>query len=299
MRLFFFVCFFYLVLTFSHSNNKRFQDIMLNIYKEDKTAFYQSAPVKTYSRCIIKSNTDYNNQLYPTSSCILDLLRCSITFNNIISLLNGIKRFKNLINNNEVEGLIKILRIKNGFNNILKWNLPSDSEYCDIKFNVLYENENQRERQIVEIQFLLNSLLISKKFGHKYYGIVRRKLFVHSVDNILFKTNYNQYKNKIITFVKQNNIEKFSKEILLKQNIIASILHKNSLGYEYPLLYFIFRFSNSKLSLLFLSFLFYFNDIILSQNLVRDKLSNNDKIFAKQYINFNKLNAIVNYEQFV
>ena len=98
MRLFF--CLFYLVLTFSHSNNKRFQDIMLNIYKEDKTAFYQSAPVKTYSRCIIKSNTDYNNEFYPTSSCILDFLRCSITFNNIISLLNGIKRFKNLIENN-------------------------------------------------------------------------------------------------------------------------------------------------------------------------------------------------------
>ena len=140
-----------IVLTFSHENNRRFQEAIRLVFENDENVSYQSAPVKTYDRCIIKSNTDYSSTFYPTSACILDLLRCSITFNNTQSFINGLKKFENLINNGEIECIQNILRIKNGFSNILNWKSFNDSEYCDIKLNVLYVNQYKTVKQIVEV----------------------------------------------------------------------------------------------------------------------------------------------------
>ena len=132
---------------------------------EIKDGMYQRAPVKTYERCIIKSNTDYHNQPHPTCASILDLMRCSITFNNIKSFINGLEKFVSMINNGEIECLTKIIRIKNGFQNILNWKSYLDAEYIDVKLNVLYFNENRTQSQIVEVQFLLASILKAKQYG--------------------------------------------------------------------------------------------------------------------------------------
>ena len=126
-----------------------------------------TAPVKTYDRCLIKSNTDYNTQEYPSVACIVDFLRCSITYNNTLSLLNGLNTFINNINDGKISSIIKILRIKNGFNNILTWESFNDAQYCDLKLNVIFNNDNTEEAQICEVQFLLKFLLKAKKLGHK------------------------------------------------------------------------------------------------------------------------------------
>ena len=45
----------------------------------NKNCKYCKAGVNTYDRCLIKSSTDYGDELRPNAACILDFLRCSIT----------------------------------------------------------------------------------------------------------------------------------------------------------------------------------------------------------------------------
>ena len=53
-------------LTFAHQNNEYFQQ---EIYKYN---FWRTkAPVKKYDRCLVKSNTDYSNETFPSSAHIL------------------------------------------------------------------------------------------------------------------------------------------------------------------------------------------------------------------------------------
>ena len=95
--------------------------------------------------------------MYPNTACILDFLRCSITYNNTQSLLNGLNKFVNSISNNEISCLLEIKRIKNGFKNIKeKWKSYKDAEYCDIKLNIVYQSpfgNNNKKCMLVEIQF--------------------------------------------------------------------------------------------------------------------------------------------------
>ena len=115
----------------------------------------------------------------------------------------------------------------------------------------------------------------------------RRKIFVDSIDNIIYNINpnYEKYKNKIISFVNDNNIDQFAKEIFIKPNIIISMICRRKVTdrsyYSAPLLYFIGAKQNSKMFELFLNCLFHFKDIFL----------NNNKSFLKKYFNFRKLDS--------
>ena len=108
---------------------------------------------------------DYYDRKYPSVSCILDFLRCSLTYNNLKDLLDNLNGFIDKINNKEIPELISIVRIKNGFKNILSWKNFNDAEYCDVKFNVIYFDKDTNKSMIVEIQFLLKFLLKAKKMG--------------------------------------------------------------------------------------------------------------------------------------
>ena len=117
-------------------------------------AEFAVAPVKSYDRCVIQSETDYGGRVYPSVSNIVDFLRCSITYPNVKEMINGLKDFINKINNKEIECLSKIMRIKNGFENVLKWTDSSKADYCDIKLNVIYNNKNHTQSMIIEIQLI-------------------------------------------------------------------------------------------------------------------------------------------------
>ena len=57
-------------LTFAHANNSTFQSEMQKIFRMQKKCKFMVAPVKTYHRCLIKSNTDYSDRQYPSVACI-------------------------------------------------------------------------------------------------------------------------------------------------------------------------------------------------------------------------------------
>ena len=131
---------------------------------------YQSAPVKLYDRCVVKATSDYQNDQFPSVANIVDFLRFSITFNCIESLLIGLNTFVKDISNPNKNKYLKnylidnrIIRIKHGFSNITKtWRKMNDAEYCDIKLNIIYKNEDDSARMIIEAQFLLSFLLKAK-----------------------------------------------------------------------------------------------------------------------------------------
>ena len=301
------------LLTFAHENNARFQNEMylyfINQTRDDNYDYckFASAPVKTYDRCLIKCNTDYNNLLYPCGSLLLDIIRCSVTYNNIEGLLNGLNKFILDVNNGKIKCISRILRIKNGFSGIINdWKNIKDANYCDIKLNCIYENDTKTESQIVEIQFLVKFLLKAKKLGHKYYAIKRKRLFIDSINNIVYNidNNYIKYKNKICLMIRNNNINDFMYEILIKPSIVISMFNsdaKTSHGCDLLLLIHIGYAISTKMKLLFLNCLFHYGEVILGETLEKEdskdskdsNVSKDDKItttttktFIEKYLNF-------------
>ena len=160
----------------------------------------------------------------------------------------------------------KILGIKNWFNNILKCDNKNsnDFNYVNLKLNVIFNKESRTESQIVEIQFLLDFLLKAKKLGHKYYGIKRKDVQIHSVNNIIENTynNYNKFKTKISILIKENDVNQFARHLFLRPNCILSMI--NDKGEEY--LYTVGkRGSSNQMYSLFLDCLFHFGEILLNE----------------------------------
>ena len=54
---------------------------------------YIGAPVKTRARSIIKGKLDYKHKQWPHTSNILDIVRCSIEFDDIENYLKGYNQF--------------------------------------------------------------------------------------------------------------------------------------------------------------------------------------------------------------
>lgn len=75
------------VLIRAHAVNETFQSDMKSIFENEiKCGKYSRAPVKLAERCQIKASTDYGNRKWPTTSCIVDLIRCSIAFTSYVFL---------------------------------------------------------------------------------------------------------------------------------------------------------------------------------------------------------------------
>ena len=89
---------------------------------------------------------------------LTDFLRCSVTFDTPEKLLTQVKSFIKAIEKkeNNLKCFSKVLRVKNGFKNIISnWKSSSDAEYADIKINLIMNNKDNTQAQIVEIQFLV------------------------------------------------------------------------------------------------------------------------------------------------
>ena len=293
-------------LTFAHMNNARFQQEMKSIFTRDTNAYYQSAPVKTHDRCVIKCSTDYGGRSFPSVACIVDMLRFSVTYPNFTTMINGMNNFIDLINNNQIRCILGngkgIIRIKNGFKNVNKWRSFSDAEYCDIKLNVIYINELGTQCMIVECQFLVSFLLKAKKIGHKLYAIKRRYDYVNAVSNETHNVDgdYEKYKAKINQMIQTNDNDNLISQLFLQPNLVLSIINGSSLTY-YPLLHSIGSHMNDKLWLLFLNCLIHFGIVILGENIEKNSDENDiNKSFLKKYINYNTYtSAVIGYTIFV
>ena len=200
-----------------------------------------SAPVKTKARSITKADIEYsieNTRKWPYTQNIIDIIRCSVCFDSIEDLIDGINKFKCIIDdvskkakndnyiyqsdgdklNKEISCCIKkILRVKNGFLNFQdckswKNNNLTDFDYQDVKLNVLIEYKNIRV--IGEIQFILSFMLKAKKMGHSIYSFNRKKQLFDKLYNMCSNDknihNKEMMESNLHSMILTRNMFKFS-----------------------------------------------------------------------------------------
>eukprot|EP01084_Bolivina_argentea_P093844 168712_1 len=150
--------------------NEEFQEYIRNTMRD--LGEFHAGPIKTYSRCQAKVQNDYSEETFPRSAKLLDLIRCSLTFDNLSKMMIGYTYFIDFCSSDENSKLI-IARIKNGFLE----SADNTGGYRDIKVNVIYISEKCNRNMICEVQFILRPFLSYKKKAHKLYSINRQKIY--------------------------------------------------------------------------------------------------------------------------
>merc|ERR1712228_1152981 len=115
-----------------------------------------------------KAQNDYAQEPYPASACVIDFNRCALIFDDISSLLCGLKLFVNKVKYYQSGNIIGIARDKNGFKEYVK-----ESQYADIKLNVIIKGKHNSI--IGEVQFLLRAMKEYKEMAHNLYSIQRKE----------------------------------------------------------------------------------------------------------------------------
>ena len=215
------------------------------------------------------------------------------------------------VENNEVECISKIVRIKNGFENIQSWEKIDDYGYVDLKMNVIFNNKTKTQSQLVEIQFLLHFLLHAKKLGHKYYAIKRKDSQINAVGNIMYNeyNNYEKYSLKIETVVKEDNPNELAIQLFLRPNCIFSMIYfVHNIQFTFaPYLHLVGISNSMKMYKLFYECLLHFGEVLLNEKKPENynvgcysdsnnpnKYSESDchkkplkyKLFLQKYLNF-------------
>ena len=137
---------------------------------------FRAGPVKTAERCQSKVENEYEEAVYPKAAKLLDLVRCSVSFNTVEQLLAG---YEGLMRHIAGTDAFELARIKNGF--LLDAGAAS---YRDIKVNVVFHSETDPENavsMVCEVQLVLNQFLHEKKRIHKLYGILSERRFFEMV----------------------------------------------------------------------------------------------------------------------
>ena len=179
---------------------------------------------------ITKAELDYKNSKYkwPHSRHIKDIIRCSVVFDNIDNLLNGCRKFEEIIKlrrENEMKKdsekdkelsnttcIKEIIRIKNGFCDIKdeSWKLNvNEFNYCDIKYNVLISS-SKNICIIGEVQFLLKFMLDAKKMGHSTYAMMRKHDLFHDIYKTVNVNDFNIVERKIKKMIVSKNMTQLS-----------------------------------------------------------------------------------------
>ena len=113
-----------------------------------------------------KKCTDYANRAFPSTACVLDQIRCSVTFegDNLHGLMfTTLTELMDRIEKKQAGCIVEIVRIKNGLRDMHDWKSVSDASYRDIKFNVIIKDSKTNKSMIGEIQFLTVYTLKAKK----------------------------------------------------------------------------------------------------------------------------------------
>ena len=204
----------------THQIDPIFQSDCKRIFLEnrDLRCSFSSAPPKTKQRCQKKAEMDYSNEIWPHTCNVIDLVRCSVVFNDSKDLIYGINKFFDIVSKNKGGCIKKILRVKNGYSYFDFNNDTSNLDlydYRDIKFNVLLTYNNVSV--VGEVQMLIKFMLEAKKIGHSVYSFVRNK----------------EYYNEISLFLNKKMNSKEINKIILSQNLsLFSMVLENSSKYD-------------------------------------------------------------------
>jgi len=159
------------------------QKIFADVADAMKMKFIRG-PLKLRDRCMMKCEVDYSDQPFPTSACLLDIVRCTLVFDDLAGMVQGIKHFESEIFWSNNYCLKRILRVKNGFTEAFGTSDAIRYEYTDIKFNVgvvRLDGASRATEVICECQFLLKQMNTFKHKSHKLYSIFRQKEYFENL----------------------------------------------------------------------------------------------------------------------
>jgi hypothetical protein len=96
-------------------------------------AVFEPGPAKSSARCRAKAQADYAGCEWPTTAHLLDMVRCSVTFESAALLLEGLERLYSAAGRVGTAGggSFEVARVKNGF-------AAGKGGYRDIKVNVVF-----------------------------------------------------------------------------------------------------------------------------------------------------------------
>ena len=137
-------------------------------------------------------------------------------------------------------GIIKIVRIKNGFRHFDSSKMKlQDYNYGDIKINVICKHNDVS--MVCEIQLLLRFMLEAKKIGHAYYSFERKDEYYESLKEKIEHLKWSNIESLLKTQILSQNKYGFAKviyslnksefETLLKQenqNVIETFITENN-----------------------------------------------------------------------
>ena len=130
----------------AHALNDDFQRDVKNFFGSFEGCLIRQGPVKALQRCTAKAESDYSAQPFPTTCCIIDLIRGSVTFDDLKTYIDALTDFVRTVydgsESKKVFSVISgIMRCKNGFS---KYNgddaAAIPDRYCDIKLNIVCKN---------------------------------------------------------------------------------------------------------------------------------------------------------------
>ena len=141
-------------------------------------ARYRLAPVKLAARCRDKAlELEAVTAPHPRCATLIDLIRCSFTFDTPADMLAGIEQYRASVKESGSGKLeLEEVRIKNGFAMFAEsGGVPN--EYCDVKLNVAVRSSqtlaSRKLALIAEVQFLCAPMIKAKKVGHAVYKVER------------------------------------------------------------------------------------------------------------------------------
>merc|ERR1712228_5715 len=170
---------------------------------------YTRGPIKLMDRVRSKAQNDYAKEPYPASACVIDFNRCALIFDDISSLLRGLKLFVNKVKYYQSGNIIGIARDKNGFIEYLE-----EAQYADIKLNVVIKGKHNSI--IGEVQFLLRAMKEYKEVAHNLYAIQRKEDAIKSSVSATLPILLNQQKD-IMTVACSGDVKKIC-SLMITQN---------------------------------------------------------------------------------
>ncbi|ETO35837.1 TTK family protein kinase [Reticulomyxa filosa] len=194
----------------AHDMDEGFQSEMRKFFREcGGTCKYSRAPIKSHHSCKQKVQSEYANERFPKSAHLMDLVRCTATFDTLDDYLLGLHKFKDFLRDSSDR--FELMRVKNSFVNDedsakaydkrtsaqKRYTIPEG--YRDIKFNVIYTDLEWMQSIICEVEFLWKEMYDWKIKEQKFYEIIRQQSFRQgSYEQLLF--NHFDFQLKLACF---------------------------------------------------------------------------------------------------
>ncbi len=196
----------------AHAINEKFHGAVRSIFEIDEATgvskngklSYRAGPLKDLGRCKSKTEDDYFDASFPSSSKVLDIVRGSLIFSSCGNCMEALETLEKAVRSKKT-CIKEVGRVKNMFSCFyeipcavlhraspvacaytlinrflqkLEMGEAIDS-YADIKANVLVTDG--QKSMICELQFLLKSMIKAKKQLHAFYEVMRTQTFRENV----------------------------------------------------------------------------------------------------------------------